>query len=67
MFGAAKGAEFFAVVDDALSQTLSDARELFEFSHSCRINIDPRRVALIGRGSDAGRIARLLIVRLWSN
>ena len=67
MFGAAKGTELFSVINDALSQTLSDARQLFEFSNSRRIDIDTLRACLIERGTDVGRTARLLIVRLCSN
>jgi hypothetical protein len=64
MFGAAERAEPFAVLDDALSQTLSDAGQLFEFTDTRRIDVDTLRDCLIGRGSKLGRIARLLIVRL---
>ena len=67
MFGAAKGAEPFPVVDDALSQALPNAGELFEVSDSRGIDVETLRDCLIGRGSNVGRIARLLIVRLWSN
>jgi len=67
MFGAAKGAKLFSVINDALSQTLSDARQLFELSNSRRIDIDTLRACLIERGGDVGRIARLLIFRLCSN
>jgi hypothetical protein len=67
MFGAAKWAEPFAMVNDALGQTLSNARELFEFSDGCSIDIDTLHVCWIGRLDEVGRIVRLLIVRLGSN
>ena len=67
MFGAAEGAEPFPVVDDAFSQTLPNAGQRFEVSDSRSIDVDTLRDCLIGRGSDVGRITRLLIVRLWSN
>ena len=67
MFGTAKRAEFFAVFDDALSQSFSDSGKLLEFSGGRVVDVDTLRVCLIGKGSALRRIARLLIVRLWTN
>lgn len=67
MFGATKGAEPFPVVNDPLSQAFPNAGKLFEVSDSRGIDVETLRDCLIGRVSNVGRIARLLIVRLWSN
>ena len=67
MFGAAEGAEPFPVVDDAFSQALPNAGERFKVCDSRGVDVDTLRDCVIRRGSDVGRIARLLIVRLWSN
>ncbi len=67
MFYTAKRAEPFAMFDNALGQTFANSGKLLEFCGGRRVDIDALCVCLIGRCSDVWRIARLLIVRLWSN
>ena len=67
MFRAAKGAEPFAVFDYARRQTFANSGKLLEFCGGRGVDVDPMRVCLIGQSSNVWRIARLLIVRLWTN
>jgi hypothetical protein len=66
MFRTTKGAEAFAVFDNARRQTFANSWKLLEFCGGRCVDIDKLRVYLIGKGN-LGRNARLLIVRLWSN
>ena len=67
MFRTAKGAEAFAVFDNARRQTFANSWKLLEFCGGRCVDIDKLRVCLIGKSSNLWRIARLLIVRLWTN
>jgi hypothetical protein len=67
VFDAAKRAEPFAMFDDALRQTFSDPGKSLEFFGGRGVDIDSLRVWLIVGGNDLRLIARLLIVRLFTN
>ena len=67
MFGAAERAEPFAVVDDALSQTFPDTGKFLELFGGRGVDINPLCVCLIGERNGLRRIARLLIVRPWTD